>query len=62
VLVPFGAGGATDILARVFSERLAQSLGQPFTVENRGGAAAQRLTAETALYGEIIRAANIRMQ
>ena len=41
VVVPFGAGGATDILARVFSERLAQNLGQPFTVENRGGAAGQ---------------------
>jgi tripartite-type tricarboxylate transporter receptor subunit TctC len=41
VVVPFGAGGATDILARVFSDRLAQNLGQPFTVENRGGAAGQ---------------------
>ena len=27
VVVPFGAGGATDILARVFSDRLAQNLG-----------------------------------
>ena len=41
VLVPFAAGGATDILARVFSERLQATLGQPFTVENRGGAAGQ---------------------
>ena len=41
VVVPFGAGGATDILARVFSDRLQQNLGQPFTVENRGGAAGQ---------------------
>jgi tripartite-type tricarboxylate transporter receptor subunit TctC len=41
VIVPFGAGGATDILARVFSERLQRNLGQPFTVENRGGAAGQ---------------------
>lgn len=41
VLVPFGAGGATDILARVFAERLQQTLGQSFTVENRGGAAGQ---------------------
>ena len=41
VVVPFGAGGATDILARVFSERLQQNLGQSFTVENRGGAAGQ---------------------
>ena len=41
VVVPFGAGGATDILARVFADRLQQHLGQPFTVENRGGAAGQ---------------------
>jgi tripartite-type tricarboxylate transporter receptor subunit TctC len=41
VIVPFGAGGATDILARVFSERLQQGLGQSFTVENRAGAAGQ---------------------
>src|SRR5882672_9224143 len=48
VIVPFGAGGATDILARVFSERLQQSLGQPFTVENRGGAAGQIAAAAVA--------------
>lgn len=41
VLVPFGAGGATDVLARVFADRLQQRLGQSFTVENRGGAAGQ---------------------
>ena len=41
VLVPFAPGGATDILARVFCERLQANLGQPFTVENRGGAAGQ---------------------
>src|ERR1700741_3096126 len=48
VIVPFGAGGATDILARVFSERLQQNLGQPFTVENRGGAAGQIAAAAVA--------------
>ena len=41
VIVPFGAGGATDVLARVFADRLQQRIGQPFTVENRGGAAGQ---------------------
>ena len=48
VIVPFGAGGATDILARIFSERLQQGLGQSFTVENRGGAAGQIAAAAVA--------------
>ena len=48
VVVPFGAGGATDILARVFSERLQAALGQSFTVENRGGAAGQIAAAAVA--------------
>src|SRR4051812_29255910 len=48
VIVPFGAGGATDILARVFSDQLQQKLGQPFTVENRGGAAGQIAAAAGA--------------
>jgi tripartite-type tricarboxylate transporter receptor subunit TctC len=40
-MVPYGAGGATDVLARIFAERLQQSLGQPFTIENRGGGGGQ---------------------
>jgi tripartite-type tricarboxylate transporter receptor subunit TctC len=48
VIVPFGAGGATDILARVFSEQLQRKLGQPFAVENRGGAAGQIAAAAVA--------------
>jgi tripartite-type tricarboxylate transporter receptor subunit TctC len=48
VLVPFGAGGATDVLARVFADRLQQRMGQSFTVENRGGAAGQIAAAAFA--------------
>jgi tripartite-type tricarboxylate transporter receptor subunit TctC len=48
VVVPFGAGGATDVLARVFADELQQRLGQPFTVENRGGAAGQIAAAAVA--------------
>ena len=38
VIVPFPAGGTTDLLARIFAERLGASLGQTVIVENMGGA------------------------
>lgn len=37
-IVPWPSGGGTDIFARVISDKLHQSLGQPFVVENRPGA------------------------
>jgi len=38
MLVPFSAGGTVDIVARVVGAKLAADLGQPFIVENKGGA------------------------
>jgi tripartite-type tricarboxylate transporter receptor subunit TctC len=37
-IVPWPAGGGTDIFARAISDKLHQALGQPFVVENRPGA------------------------
>lgn len=37
-IVPFAAGGPTDLMARVLGEKLSESLGQPIVVQNRTGA------------------------
>jgi tripartite-type tricarboxylate transporter receptor subunit TctC len=39
MIVPFPAGGATDTLARILTEPLRASLGQPIIIENVAGAA-----------------------
>ena len=38
VIVPWGPGGGTDIVARALTARLSETLNQQFIVDNRGGA------------------------
>jgi tripartite-type tricarboxylate transporter receptor subunit TctC len=38
MIVPYAAGGSSDVLARVIGERLHQAMGQPVIVDNRPGA------------------------
>ena len=38
VLVPFPAGGSTDLVARQVAQHLTSALGQQFIVDNRAGA------------------------
>ena len=38
VLVPYAPGGAVDIVARIVTEQMRQTLGQPFVIENKPGA------------------------
>jgi tripartite-type tricarboxylate transporter receptor subunit TctC len=37
MIVPQAPGGATDIVGRIFAERMTGSLGQPIIIENVGG-------------------------
>ena len=48
IVVPFTPGGSTDILARLFGQRLEQRLGKPFVIENRPGAGMQIGTVAVA--------------
>ena len=38
MVVPFAAGGPTDVLGRIMAEHMSQTLGQQIVIENVGGA------------------------
>jgi tripartite-type tricarboxylate transporter receptor subunit TctC len=38
MIVPFVAGGTTDVIARIIADRMRGLLGQPIIIENVGGA------------------------
>ena len=45
MIVPYAAGGGTDIVARIVAQKLQEKWGQPAVVENRGGVRAHSETS-----------------
>jgi tripartite-type tricarboxylate transporter receptor subunit TctC len=64
ILVGFPAGGGVDLTARPLAQRLSETLGQQFVVENRGGAGgniAMDVAAKSSADGYTLLAGNVGM-
>ena len=48
LIVPYAAGGGTDVMARIVADKMGAALGQPIVVENRGGAGGSIATRAVA--------------
>ena len=57
LIVPFSAGGPTDVMARIVGEHMSKELGQQFIIDNRGGAGGT-LGASIAAKAETVRVAS----
>ena len=61
-IVPVPPGGGADFVARTYAKRLGETMGQPFIIDNRGGAAgiiAMELTARAAPDGYTLIQTNV---
>jgi tripartite-type tricarboxylate transporter receptor subunit TctC len=48
MIIPFAAGGPTDVMARIIAQKLSDKLGKPFIIENQAGAGGNIGTANAA--------------
>ncbi|MVW78106.1 tripartite tricarboxylate transporter substrate binding protein [Bordetella sp. 02P26C-1] len=48
MVIPFAAGGGTDVLGRMLAQKMSEGLGQPIVVENKPGAGGSVGTADVA--------------
>src|SRR4029077_19806856 len=51
IVVPFAAGGPTDVMARLIGQKLSEKLGQQFYIENIGGGGGKIRSVKSARAG-----------